>query len=59
MVKLIGASAISVVPSRANMRVPLQVDEQVEVARRRTADARFAFAGDADAGAVIDARREC
>src|SRR5206468_12159578 len=33
-------------------RVTLHVDEQVKVAARRTANARFALAGDTDAGAL-------
>ena len=36
-------------------RVPLHVDEQIEVAAGRAAHARLAFAGDADARAFVDA----
>src|SRR5690606_27806872 len=38
-------------------RVRLDVDEDVEVARRRAVRAGFALAGTADAGAVVDPRR--
>src|SRR5690349_17104673 len=36
-------------------RVTLHMDEEVEIAWRRTAHSRFAFAGNADAGAFVDA----
>ena len=54
VVKLIGHSATRVVPSRAIDRVPLHVDEQIEVAAGGAANARLAFAGNADARAFVD-----
>ena len=59
VVKLIGARANSVVPSRSNSACRCDVEEDVEVARRRAARARLAFARQADARAFVDARREC
>ena len=44
-------------PSRWKKAMRLDRQEDVEVARRTAAQARLALAGEADAGAVLDARR--
>ena len=54
VVKLTGQSAIKRRALARVDRVPLHVDEQIEVAARRAANAGLAFAGDADARAFVD-----
>ena len=54
VVKLTGQRANRVVPSRWKIGVAGEVDEDVEIAGRAAAHAGLAFAGEADAGALVD-----
>ena len=56
--KLIGHSAISVVPFASVDRVPLHVNEQIEIAAACATNAGFAFAGNSDPSAFIDSGRD-
>ena len=58
VVKLIGAFGDQRRSVAREDRVPLHVDEQVEVAARRAAHAGLALAGDADARAFVDPGRD-